>query len=79
MSEAKKCDRCGSFYDRTTRSTFQNQHYHNYAILKSYNSDGPSGFVQRWDLCPDCRAQFIVFMEKGKNKEENNNAEPEEV
>ena len=63
--DAKKCDRCGAFYDveyeRLNGGAFFNQvHKINpYATLQSSTR-------AKFDLCNDCRKAFEEFMKGGK-------------
>ena len=51
MSKAKKCDRCGKFYD------FFEADYHVTKKKGTYNG-------KALDLCPDCTQKLIKWMEK---------------
>lgn len=63
--EAKKCDRCGVFYDvepkRSTTSSYFNQ------VRKiNTNMNMSSCTRAKYDLCPDCRKAFEEFVKGGK-------------
>lgn len=53
MADAKRCDRCRSFYELPSKSE---------AIprVRFIYDDGRSDF--RYDLCPSCLLQFGVYM-----------------
>ena len=50
MSEARKCDRCGKFYEPYSEKV--HIHRYKYASLEWY------------DLCPECNAGFVKWMNK---------------
>ena len=52
MADAKKCDRCGSYYDRIARP---NSDY----LLSKYTKDA-SKLI---DLCPTCSHLLDIWME----------------
>lgn len=72
MAIAKKCDRCGKFYE----------HYPIGNIPGEYNAIekvrlGKNGAVEYrssdMDLCPDCMYSFVKFMKGSKVVEDKNN------
>lgn len=54
MADAKKCDRCGSFYDRM-RDPCKG------FVLSEYPSN--SGLIKVVDLCPTCSHLLDLWME----------------
>ena len=77
MALAKKCDRCGKFYE----------HYPVGNIPGEYNALGKvrlgkNGAVEYrssdMDLCPDCMYSFIKFMKGSKVVEDKNNRQRNE-
>ena len=77
MAIAKKCDRCGKFYD----------HYPIGNIPGEYNAIekvrlGKNGAVEYrssdMDLCPDCMYSFVKFMKGSKVVEDKNNRQRNE-
>lgn len=53
MAEARKCDRCGKYYDNNDR------------LLWLYNSR-PSTGNGPLDLCDDCIADLMKWLDKGQ-------------
>lgn len=77
MAIAKKCDRCGKFYE----------HYPIGNIPGEYNAIekvrlGKNGEVEYrssdMDLCPDCMYSFVKFMKGSKIVEDKNNRQRNE-
>ena len=77
MAIAKKCDRCGKFYE----------HYPIGNIPGEYNAIekvrlGKNGAVEYrssdMDLCPDCMYSFVKFMKGSKVVEDKNNRQRNE-
>ena len=67
MALAKKCDRCGTFYEHYPKG---NKIQCN-AIKRVYNGcffDGSSLIKEEriLDLCPECMSKFDKFMTEGK-------------
>lgn len=63
MSLAKKCDRCGKFYEHYP---IGNPGAYNAINKIRRGLDGTIDFYDTIDLCPDCMASFERFMEEGK-------------
>lgn len=65
MSLAKKCDRCGKFYEHYP---IGNPGAYNGIIKIKRAFDGTIDFYDTTtDLCPDCMASFERFMKEGRN------------
>ena len=62
MAKALKCDRCGAFYDL-------NSMWMDYYIFKGL------GTTQRLDLCPDCYAKLLMFLDLDNPDKINKNRE----
>jgi hypothetical protein len=56
MADAKKCDRCGSFYDRGARSDSD-------FLLSKYCNSGRHDLTRVIDLCPTCSSLLNLWME----------------
>lgn len=62
MASAKKCDRCGSFYENKSKM-FDNY----YSITKKTPL-----VYDDVDLCPDCEIKLSEWINEFKRKEEGN-------
>ena len=51
MSDSKKCDRCGAFYDAAKCSV-------------TFTPDGFSFHETKIDLCPTCKGKFLKWLNK---------------
>lgn len=63
MALARKCGRCGKYYDHYP---IGNKREYNSIQRRQYRLD--DGFVDRQDkidLCPDCMSEFDKFMTDG--------------
>ena len=56
MADAKKCDRCGKYYDKCTKKRYVNGCF--VLGIKIYTS-GP---FRAYDLCEDCVEDLYKFM-----------------
>lgn len=65
MSLAKKCDRCGKFYEHYPIGNPPGVYNTINKIRRSL--EGTIDFYNTIDLCPDCMASFERFMKEGKN------------
>jgi hypothetical protein len=79
MADAKKCDRCGSFYEpyRGVRVKREGSYYSACCAFFSGASCGELYF----DLCPSCMASTLLFMNIPKeqvNYQHEENAEGSE-
>lgn len=54
--DAKKCDRCGSFYDKFA---LPNTNF----LLSKYCNNGRQDLTRVMDLCPECQAAIGRWME----------------
>ena len=58
--DAKKCDRCGSYYDLKDSKNGK------YALsVEIHFENGFNHFSKTYDLCPDCEKAFDDFMIDG--------------
>ena len=69
MAEAKKCDRCGNYYDNTYGSVKQNDKgdligtgYTIIGIDILKNIGGRHIHDEHFDLCDSCIVKFYLFM-----------------
>lgn len=60
MANAKKCDRCGAFYDRTGDIYCD----HEIRLYRSglYRRLPEYPFKDTYELCPDCWKEFCEFL-----------------
>ena len=76
MTNAKRCDRCESYYINDEK-TYDGRSYNlsgtvffNRLVLEKENSiTGSYLLVDRIDLCPDCRRDLRMFILKGRADE----------
>ena len=59
MSEARKCDRCGTFYEKTSKSR----------IVYEYFPAGVSTTKNCGDVCPRCAAKFDRWWNKKRRSD----------
>lgn len=66
MAVAKKCDRCGKFYDHYPIGN-QSGIYNSVCRLRTDGFEANKILYQErhHDLCPDCMDDFKTFMEMG--------------
>ena len=66
MAIAKKCDRCGSFYDRYEKQTKVMDSSTTYTINGAsfvyFNTENIATSRVKFDLCPTCLDELIDFM-----------------
>lgn len=62
MAEAKKCDRCGQFYDFYSKDIIIDRYKHKVNGFR-YTFDRV-GTGEGIDLCPDCMQKLFEFMNK---------------
>lgn len=65
MALAKKCDRCGNYYDVQYTNQFD------WPTIR-YRDRKTTSFTtddERYDLCPDCEAKFEEWMKNTRNVE----------
>ena len=61
MANAKKCDRCGKYYDENTRFKSNNCRYAQ--RVSSVTEITVGGYhYKNYDLCDDCIADFRAFI-----------------
>lgn len=70
MALAKKCDRCGKFYEQyTVESPNKDGKINSIETIKR-DPDGTVDRVNRmYDLCPECMDSFIYWMKSYYRKE----------
>lgn len=67
MALARKCDRCGGFYNPEIRKANRGE----FNAVKLINRDLTNDFysIRVYDLCPDCRDSFIEWLDDNNQKE----------
>nr|DAH40802.1 MAG TPA: Rubredoxin evolution, hydrogenase, nickel, energy.86A [Caudoviricetes sp.] len=66
MMRARKCDRCGKFYDHYDGSRqFKNGERANALSLIDHDLDGKYWSRMTYDLCPACMGEFETFIRGG--------------
>lgn len=66
MMRARKCDRCGKFYDHYNGSQqFKNGERANALSLIDHDLDGKYWSRMTLDLCPACMGGFETFIRGG--------------
>ena len=58
MADAKKCDRCGGFYEETKRSFRVRGTIASRVRILGTNG----GFIGDYDLCDKCAEEFFQFL-----------------
>ena len=68
MSDARRCDICGNFYDIKLNET------DGFAFFYTYNVTEQRGYDRIKDCCPDCvkAIQDIMDLRKMKDEEDKN-------
>ena len=67
MANARKCDRCGKFYEQYPKG---NKVQHN-GVQRTYrHKNGNLGYEESLDFCTECMSAFDEFMINGKFMEE---------
>ncbi len=68
MADAKRCDRCGGFYERMPDERGERSFN---VIRMNYMDSFGGGEIprKRLDLCPYCLDSFLSWMSQGKVKE----------
>lgn len=63
MALAKRCDRCGEFYEPYDKLTPDKSSRVNAIRLASFNSDGTLHLnVRNYDICPYCMDSFFHWL-----------------
>ena len=60
MAAAKKCDRCGKFYDRNTR--INKGRYKNEFIDEIVKTTNIGNYLNQIDLCDECLDKLDIFL-----------------
>ena len=69
MANAKKCDRCGKYYDEN--AIFKSSNCFNCQCVSSVTEMTVGGYhYKNYDLCDDCIADFRAFISGRKLAEE---------
>lgn len=69
MADAKKCDRCGKYYDDYHGVVFSEAAPSNkYDRMNLVRADDYEGRYKRFDLCPDCMKALISFIKQGEKQ-----------
>lgn len=69
MADAKKCDRCGKFYELYGGGEKPN------LIVEAYNGYFVAAFeddyeeITRWELCPECMTEIRYHLRNGAPRE----------
>ena len=72
MAMAKKCDRCGAFYENYTTQRSKKEGRVNTIQTKETDENGNIAFtVNTYDLCPDCMKEFFSWFDLGKYDRED--------
>lgn len=68
--DAKKCDRCGKFYDHYSYPVNQSGPYrHGNKLMLANEIYGVNHHVKEFDLCKDCMDELEEFLGMHKEKE----------
>ena len=70
MASAKKCDRCGNYYDANTKYSRNMRYICGLSTLKSRGFGYESVQGVEYDLCDECLDSFYDWL-KGEKKAEN--------
>ena len=71
--EARKCDRCGNFYDRYSYPTTQKgPYYHGNKLTIENEVYHNNHYIKSFDLCTNCMDELESFL--GMNKEKENDS-----
>lgn len=62
MAFARKCDRCGKYYDRSSDTV---------TILPDYIGEDRCHHNARFDICRECVKSFDEWFMEGKNEEKD--------
>ncbi len=69
MADAKKCDRCGKYYDDYDGVAFSEAITANrYDRMNLVRADDYYSKCKRFDLCPDCMSALISFIKQGEKQ-----------
>ena len=63
MSKAKRCDRCGKYYDLIPENLPGTKTGPQYSINYYKQLDSMGAEVEVFDLCPECARQFTEWAE----------------
>ena len=66
MALARKCDRCGVFYDRYNEDKSCNVENTNAMAFIFHHEDNTYKICKRFDLCPNCKDGLVKWILKGE-------------
>ena len=70
MADAKKCDRCGEYFDPFTsndsETSIHGRFPRNVALYDCHYNR-----VENWDICPVCADEFVKWINKFKEDKNN--------
>ena len=70
MANAKKCDRCGSFYDKNLKYSVRGMQIREEEFVSGFEYTTTGGsFKARVDLCDGCLTELELFLADGKDQE----------
>lgn len=72
MGDAKKCDRCGDFFEPHISNDFEisiNGRFPRNVALYDCNYNR----VENWDICPACAYEFVKWIRKFKEDDNDRN------
>lgn len=71
MADAKKCDRCGKYYEKNEEHKYTEEMQHKSMIAARIQIRSVSGFMLTdYDMCDECLSRFKEFMD-GDTKDED--------
>lgn len=66
MALARKCDRCGAFYDRYNENKSHNiEDANSIAFVFRYGND-TYNICKHFDLCPKCKDKLVEWILEGE-------------
>lgn len=66
MALARKCDRCGAFYDRYNEDESCNIEKTNAMAFIFHYGNNTHDICKQFDLCPDCKDELVKWILKGE-------------
>lgn len=66
MALARKCDRCGVFYDRYNENKSYNVEDTNSMAFTFRYSNNTHDVCKYFDLCPKCKDELVEWILKGE-------------
>lgn len=71
MSLAKRCDRCGKFYDHYPNPTGSKPQYNAVRRVQTARDGATNVYEKDLDLCQECMRAFNEFLDGGKFENES--------